>query len=51
MSVFASGALSAQPALEYVRRFPQIRSVVFGASGHSHIAETKELIEQLTPPR
>jgi hypothetical protein len=49
MSVFASGALAARPALEYVCRFPQIRSIVFGASGRSHIAQTRRLIEQLTP--
>jgi hypothetical protein len=50
MSVFASGAVSPHQALEYVCRFPQIRSIVFGASGRSHIAQTRRLIEQLTPP-
>jgi hypothetical protein len=48
MSVFASGALPPQQALEYVCRFPQIKSIVFGASGRSHIAQTTSLIEQLT---
>jgi aryl-alcohol dehydrogenase-like predicted oxidoreductase len=48
MSVFASGALPAQYALEYVCRFPRIRSIVFGASSRSHIAQTRQLIEQLT---
>jgi phosphoribosylformimino-5-aminoimidazole carboxamide ribonucleotide (ProFAR) isomerase len=47
MSVFASGALSAEQALEYVCRFPQIRSIVFGASSRIHIAQTRLLIEQL----
>jgi hypothetical protein len=49
MSVFASGALSAQQALEYVCRFPRVTSIVFGASSRSHIAQTRHLIEQLTP--
>jgi hypothetical protein len=49
MSVFASGALAARPALEYVCRFPQIKSIVFGASSRPHIAQTRQLIEQLTP--
>lgn len=48
MSVFASGALPAREALEYVCSFRQIRSIVFGASTRSHIAQTKQLIEQLT---
>jgi hypothetical protein len=49
MSVFASGALAARPALEYVCGFPQVRSIVFGASSRSHIAQTRQLVEQLTP--
>ena len=49
MSVFASGALPAPEALEYVCRFPHIRSIVFGASSRSHIAQTRQLIGQLTP--
>jgi hypothetical protein len=49
MSVLASGALSAQQALEYVCKYPRIESIVFGASNRSHIAQTRQLIEQLTP--
>lgn len=49
MSVFASGALSARQALEYVCGFPQVRSIVFGASSRSHIAQTRQLIGELTP--
>jgi hypothetical protein len=49
MSVFASGAVAAQPALDYVCRFPRVRSIVFGASSRSHIAQTRRLIDQLTP--
>jgi hypothetical protein len=49
MSVFASGALRPQEALEYVCQYPQIESIVFGASGRRNIAQTKQLIDQLTP--
>ncbi len=49
MSVFASGALPPQQALEYVCHFPRIEAIVFGASSRRHIAETRQLIEQLTP--
>jgi hypothetical protein len=49
MSVFASGALAPQEALEYVCRFPNIESIVFGASGRRNIAQTKQLIDRLTP--
>jgi len=49
MSVFASGALPPREALEYVCRFPQIEAIVFGASSRRNIAQTKQLIEQLTP--
>jgi hypothetical protein len=49
MSVFASGALPAQEALEYVCKYPHIESIVFGASGRGNIAQTKQLIDRLTP--
>lgn len=49
MSVFASGALQPKPALEYVCRFPHVESIVFGASSRRNIAQTKQLIDQLTP--
>jgi hypothetical protein len=49
MSVFASGALPPQEALEYVCRFPNIHSIVFGASSRRNIAQTKRLIDGLTP--
>jgi len=48
MSVFASGALPTQQALEYVCQYPQIRSIVFGASSRRNITETKQMIERLT---
>lgn len=46
MQVLAAGALKPQEAIEYISRFPQIESVLFGASSKSHIQETKELIEK-----
>jgi hypothetical protein len=49
MSVFASGALAPQEALEYVCKYPQIESIVFGASSRRNISQTKQLIERLTP--
>jgi hypothetical protein len=49
MSVFASGALPAQEALEYVCKYPHIESIVFGASSRRNIAQTKQLIDRLTP--
>jgi hypothetical protein len=48
MSVLASGALPAQEALEFVCKYPQIESIVFGASSRRNIAQTKQLIDQLT---
>ena len=44
MSVFASGAIRPQAAVEYVCGLPNIRSVVFGASSRSHIEQTRDLI-------
>jgi hypothetical protein len=49
MSVFASGALAPQEALEYVCRFPNIQSILFGASSRRNIAQTKQLIDRLSP--
>jgi hypothetical protein len=48
MSVFASGALPPDEALEYVCSRPQIKSIVFGASSRRNIAQTSRLIRQLT---
>ncbi len=50
MSVFASGAIPAKEALEYVCKQTNIRSIVFGASGRGNIRQTKQLIDQLTLP-
>jgi hypothetical protein len=51
MSVFASGALPAKEALDYVCQFPRIESIVFGASSRRNIAQTKQMIDRLTLPR
>jgi hypothetical protein len=48
MSVFASGALPPEEALEFVCGYPQIQSIVFGASSRKNIAQTKQLIDRLT---
>lgn len=45
MQVLAAGALRPKEAIEYLANFPQIESVLFGASTRSHIEETKLLIE------
>jgi len=46
MQVLAAGALRPKEAIEYLGRFPQIESVLFGASSKAHIQETKEIIEK-----
>jgi len=48
MSVFASGAISPQQALEYVCQQENIESIVFGASSRANISQTKQLIDQLS---
>jgi hypothetical protein len=48
MSVFASGAISPQQALEYVCQQENIESIVFGASSRANIRQTKQLIDQLS---
>jgi hypothetical protein len=48
MSVFASGALPAREALEYVCRHAKVGSIVFGASSRQNIAQTKRLIDEMT---
>lgn len=46
MQVLAAGALAPEEAIEYIGRFPQIESVLFGASSHSHIKQTRDLIHK-----
>ena len=47
MSVFASGAIPAEEALEYVCRQRRIESIVFGASTPQNILATRDLITRL----
>lgn len=47
MSVFASGALPAREALEYVCGQKAIQSIVFGASSRGNIRQTRQLVEEL----
>ena len=51
MSIFASGAIPAAEAVEYVAGMPNIESIVFGASSKAHIQETRDLILNLSQPR
>jgi hypothetical protein len=46
MSVFASGALPASEAIEWICTQPNIQSIVFGASGRSNISSTKSLVDK-----
>jgi hypothetical protein len=46
MQVLAAGALRPDEAIQYVGKFKQIESVLFGASSKGHIQENKELIEK-----
>lgn len=47
MSVFASGAIAPEEALDYVCRQRRIESIVFGASSRGNIERTKEIIGRL----
>lgn len=46
MQVLAAGALRPVEAIEYLGKFQNIESVLFGASTKVHLEETKELIER-----
>jgi hypothetical protein len=45
MSILASGALKPAEAVEYLESIKGVDSVLFGASSHSHIKETMEILE------
>jgi hypothetical protein len=53
MSVFASGAIPADAAIEWVCEQPNIEAIVFGASSRGNIRNTRELLSQHwgLPPR
>jgi hypothetical protein len=46
MSVFASGAVPAREAIEWVCKQPNIQAIVFGASSRTNIQNTKSLVEE-----
>lgn len=46
MSIFASGAIPPDEAVDYICRQPKIESIVFGASSRRNIRQTKHLIDQ-----
>ena len=53
MSVFASGAIPADEAIEWVCEQPNIEAIVFGASSRGNIRNTRELVSKhwSVPPR
>jgi hypothetical protein len=46
MSVFASGAIPADEAIEWVCNQPNVEAIVFGASSRRNIHSTRELVSQ-----
>jgi hypothetical protein len=46
MQVLAAGVLKPEEAIQYLSKFPKLKSVLFGASSIIHIQETKELIDK-----
>jgi len=49
MSVFASGAIPSNEAIQWVCEQPQIASIVFGASSRGNIRNTRELVDRHWP--
>jgi hypothetical protein len=49
MSVYASGAIPARDAIEWVCGLPNIESIVFGASSRANIRGTRELVAEYWP--
>ena len=49
MSVYASGAIPAREAIEWVCGLPNIESIVFGASSRANIRGTRELVSEYWP--
>ncbi|MFT4109072.1 hypothetical protein [Propionicimonas sp.] len=46
MSVYASGAIPADEAIQWVCEQPNLEAIVFGASSRRNIASTKELVDR-----
>lgn len=51
MSVFASGAIAPEEAIEWVCQQPNIESIVFGASSRGNIRNTRELVDRYWPAK
>jgi hypothetical protein len=49
MSVYASGAIPAREAIEWVCAQPNIEAIVFGASSKANIRQTRELVSEYWP--
>ena len=49
MSVFASGAIPAREAIEWISEQPNIEAIVFGASSKANIVSTKQLVDEFDP--
>lgn len=49
MSVFASGAIPAREAIEWISEQPNIEAIVFGASSKANIVNTKQLVDEFDP--
>jgi hypothetical protein len=49
MSVYASGAIPAREAIEWVTSLPNVQSIVFGASSRANIVSTRRLVEEYWP--
>jgi hypothetical protein len=49
MSVFASGAIPPEEAIEWVCALPNLESIVFGASSARNIRSTRELVDRYWP--
>ncbi|MEI7443471.1 MAG: hypothetical protein WCK28_01145 [Burkholderiales bacterium] len=49
MSVFASGAIPSNEAIQWICEQPQIASIVFGASSRGNIRNTRELVDRYWP--
>lgn len=50
MSVYASGAIPAREAIEWVCEQPNVESIVFGASSQANIRNTAQLVAESWPP-
>jgi hypothetical protein len=49
MSVFASGAIPAREAIEWISEQPNVRSIVFGASSRANLSSTASLVREYLP--